>query len=92
LVVSLPLLLLLLLLLLCCRFSKGLAAKAELQQDIIRIIKAGRNDQQQQQQQQDGEQSSVFRYMLDARRQTQTTVSALVGRYSFSCTAIHCWM
>jgi hypothetical protein len=57
------------------RFSKGLAAKAELQQDIIRIIKSGKAEQQQQQQQQQGEQSSVFRYMLDARRQTQTTVS-----------------
>jgi hypothetical protein len=61
--------------LLYCRFSKGLAAKAELQQDIIRIIKAGKTEQQQQQQQ-DGEQSSVFRYMLDARRQTQTTVGS----------------
>ncbi|KAF6251708.1 cytochrome P450 [Scenedesmus sp. NREL 46B-D3] len=55
------------------RFSKGIAAKAELQQDIIRIIKEGKAaKQQQQQQQQGGEQSSVFSYMLEARRQTQT--------------------
>lgn len=57
------------------RFSKGLAAKAELQQDIMRIIKAGQARRQQQQQ--DGEQSSVFQYILEARRQTQSTDGTL---------------
>eukprot|EP00878_Enallax_costatus_P027095 GHUV01029140.1.p1 GENE.GHUV01029140.1~~GHUV01029140.1.p1 ORF type:complete len:386 (+),score=129.18 GHUV01029140.1:249-1406(+) len=53
-------------------FSKGLKAKAELQEDIIQVIKQGRRSTDD-----SGTVTSVFQYNLEARRQTQTTDGVL---------------
>lgn len=53
------------------RFSRGLKAKTELRQDILKIIKDSR-----QQRSAEKADSSVFQYNLEARRQIMGTVGA----------------
>lgn len=71
-----------------CRFNKALKAKAELLQDIINVIKQGQDSSNTEL----DRTSSVFRYNLEARRQTQTSVSfqSSVMCCCTVCQVVHC--
>lgn len=78
-----------------CSFSKGLRAKAQLQDDIAGIIRANRKHVSSSSASADGTTpktfSSVFEAVLDARRQTQTEVPSCVQHAAGSCAACCRW-